>query len=116
MREEPVEEGKGVEVRRVRLRIRGYGVRELSNVRCSISHPWRSHPRTRTSSCGRASASGTGSPVWAQRALVHRCGPRGVAVWVLMRRQKHMAWDLRRQVRGIPQRLENSRSPGAQLP
>lgn len=81
MREEPVEEGKGVEVRRVRLRIRGYGVRELSNVRCSISHPWRSHPRTRTSSCGRASAPGTGSPVWAQRALVHRCGPRGVAVW-----------------------------------
>ena len=46
MREEPVEEGKGVEVRRVRLRIRGYGVRELNNVRCSTV-TWRSHiPRS----------------------------------------------------------------------
>ena len=81
MREEPVEEGKGVEVRRVRLRIRGYGVRELNNVRCSTV-TWRSHPGIRASSCSEARAPGTAKPVWAQRALVHRvwsqrCGGLG---------------------------------------
>lgn len=36
-------------------------------------------------------------------------GPKGVAVWGVDERAEHMAWDLRRQVRGTPQRLENNR-------
>ena len=43
-------------------------------------------------------------------------GPKGVAVWGVDEKAEHMAWDLRRQVRGTPQRLENSRRRGAQFP
>lgn len=116
MREEPVEEGKGVEVRRVQLRIRGYGVRELNNVRCSTV-TLKEPPRNQSFQLQRGPRS------WDREACVGAACPcpQGVVpeAWqsgVLMRRQRHMAWDLRRQVRGIPQRLDDSRSPGAQFP
>ena len=84
MREEPVEEGKGVEVRRVWLRRRGYGVRELNNVRS----PLEESPRNRSSQLRRGQCSWDREPcVDAAYPCPQGMVPKAWRSEVLMRRQ-----------------------------